>query len=50
MREPEICPSPPAKENTKTPLPGVDHNSWDMTYDLSAGHDPFTWMLAHPRD
>ncbi|MDC0672008.1 hypothetical protein POL58_29955 [Nannocystis sp. ncelm1] len=25
--------------------PGVGHDSWSMTYDLSAGHDIYTWML-----
>lgn len=40
------CPSPPALENKKTIYPGVGHNSWDMTYDLSAGHDIYTWMLG----
>ncbi len=40
------CPSPPAKEIKKTIYPGVGHNSWDMTYDLSAGHDIYTWMLG----
>ncbi len=27
--------------------PGVGHNSWSMTYDLSAGHDIYAWLLAH---
>ena len=27
--------------------PGVGHNSWQMTYDLSAGHDIYAWLLEH---
>jgi pimeloyl-ACP methyl ester carboxylesterase len=26
--------------------PGVGHDSWSMTYDLSAGHDIYAWFLA----
>ena len=40
------CPKPPAMESKKTIYAGVGHNSWDMTYDGSAGHDPFAWMLG----
>ncbi|MCA9624417.1 MAG: hypothetical protein KC731_35585 [Myxococcales bacterium] len=40
------CPSPPALETKKTIYPGVGHNSWDRTYDLSEGHDIYTWMLG----
>ncbi|MFV0543627.1 MAG: hypothetical protein ACK5L8_08080 [Marinicella pacifica] len=25
--------------------PGVGHNSWRRTYDLSAGHDIYHWLL-----
>lgn len=39
------CPQPPARPSQKTIYPGVGHNSWDMTYDLSAGHDIYAWML-----
>ena len=27
--------------------PGVGHDSWSMTYDLSAGHDIYAWLLEH---
>lgn len=27
--------------------PGVGHFSWQMTYDLSAGHDIYAWLLQH---
>jgi predicted peptidase len=41
------CPS--AAENQLTIYPGVDHNSWTRTYDLSAGHDIYAWLLEHER-
>lgn len=28
---------------------GVGHDSWSRTYDLSAGHDIYAWMLNHTR-
>lgn len=40
------CPKPPALESKKTIYPGVGHNSWDMTYDGSKGHDIYTWFLG----
>ena len=30
-------------------FPGVGHNSWDMTYDGSGGHDIYSWMLSKRR-
>jgi pimeloyl-ACP methyl ester carboxylesterase len=27
--------------------PGVGHNSWQRTYDLSAGHDIYAWFLQY---
>jgi len=43
------CPKPPALETKKIIYPGVGHNSWDQTYNLSAGHDIYSWFLAHPK-
>ena len=43
------CPSPPAQPNTMTIYPDVEHNSWDQTYDGSAGHDIYAWMLSFER-
>src|SRR5690606_28541368 len=40
------CPAPPRQEVMKTIYPGVGHNSWRRTYDLSAGHDIYAWMLS----
>lgn len=43
------CPSPPRAEVLKTIYPGVGHNSWSRTYDLSAGHDIYSWLLTHQK-
>ena len=40
------CPSPHA-EATLTLYPGVGHDAWTRTYDLSAGHDIYAWLLQH---
>ena len=32
-----------------TLYPGVGHNSWTRTYDGSAGHDIYNWMLQYTR-
>jgi predicted peptidase len=43
------CPQP-RKEVIFTTYPGVGHvDSWTRTYDLSAGHDIYTWMLSKTR-
>lgn len=39
------CPMPPRQEIKKTIYPGVGHNSWSQTYNLSAGHDIYAWLL-----
>jgi predicted peptidase len=41
------CPSPPRADAVKTIYPGVGHDSWSATYNLSAGHDIYSWMLQH---
>lgn len=41
------CSSPPPFDVRQTIYPGVGHNSWRRTYDLSAGHDIYAWMLGH---
>lgn len=43
------CDSPPPFDVRQTIYPGVGHNSWRRTYDLSAGHDIYAWMLSHWR-
>lgn len=37
----------PKPEAEMVIYPGVGHDSWTMTYDLSAGHDIYAWLLAH---
>jgi hypothetical protein len=29
--------------------PGVGHDSWTRTYDLSAGNDVYSWLLGFSR-
>lgn len=41
------CDDPPAIDARLTIYPGVGHDSWTMTYDLSAGHDIYAWLLSH---
>ena len=38
---------PPPEELKLTVYPGVDHNSWSRTYNLSEGHDVYAWLLEH---
>lgn len=37
------------KEALYTVYNGVGHDAWTMTYDLSAGHDIYSWMLKFSR-
>ena len=40
----------PNREDARlTTYPGVGHDSWTMTYDLSAGHEIYEWLLQHQR-
>ncbi len=41
------CTSPKAVDAELTLYPGVGHDAWDRTYDLSAGHDIYAWMLQY---
>ncbi|MBL8685166.1 MAG: hypothetical protein JNK05_38670 [Myxococcales bacterium] len=43
------CPSPPRRDARLTMYPGVGHDSWSRTYDLSAGHDIYAWLLMQRR-
>lgn len=40
------CPAPPRRDAELTVYPGVDHDSWTRTYDLTAGHDIYNWLLG----
>ena len=45
----KACPQP-REEVLYTTYPGVGHvDSWPRTYDLSAGHDIYAWMLGKKR-
>ena len=40
------CPQPPRKDVRYTVYPGVGHDAWTQTYDLSSGNDIYTWLLG----
>ena len=44
------CTDPPPTELELTIYPDADHDAWTRTYDLSAGHDIYAWLLQHERD
>jgi len=44
------CTDPSPIDAIKTIYPGVGHNSWTRTYDLSEGHDIYAWMLSHTNE
>ena len=33
-----------------TVYPDADHDAWSRTYDLSAGHDIYAWLLEHTNE
>jgi poly(3-hydroxybutyrate) depolymerase len=41
------CTDPAPIDTSMIIYPGVGHNSWQRTYDLSAGHDIYHWFLGH---
>ena len=43
------CPMPPRKDDIFTVYPGAGHDVWTRTYDLSAGHDIYTWLLQQSK-
>jgi predicted peptidase len=43
------CVPPPAVAAQLTIYPGVGHDSWSRTYDGTAGHDIYAWMLGYHR-
>ncbi|MCA9647467.1 MAG: hypothetical protein H6718_33130 [Polyangiaceae bacterium] len=43
----QACTSPAPVDAKLTIYPGVKHDSWTRTYDLSAGHDIYSWMLGY---
>ncbi|MBD0338064.1 MAG: hypothetical protein ICV67_02095 [Thermoleophilia bacterium] len=45
----EACSDPPPVDVRLTIYPDAGHDSWSRTYDLSAGHDVYAWLLEHRR-
>lgn len=43
------CPQPPRHDAIFTVYPGVGHDSWTRTYDGSAGHDVYAWLLQQAK-
>lgn len=43
------CRPTPSPEAKLTLYPGVGHYAWNQTYDGSAGHDVYSWMLQYTR-
>jgi dienelactone hydrolase len=43
----EACTEPKAVDARLTVYPDADHDAWDRTYDLSAGHAVYAWLLTH---
>ena len=44
------CTDPAPDELELTIYSDADHDAWTRTYDLSAGHDVFSWLLQHERN
>ncbi len=42
------CPQP-REDQQFTLYPNVGHDAWSQTFDLSAGHDVYAWLLANPK-
>lgn len=40
------CSNPAPIDTSMVIYPGVGHDSWTRTYDLSAGHDIYSWFLS----
>jgi len=47
MRRLKRCTHPRPVDARLTVYPGVGHDAWERTYDLSAGHDVYSWLLSH---
>ena len=44
------CYRPDPSDWMLTVYPDADHDAWTRTYDLSAGHDIYAWLLEHTND
>jgi predicted peptidase len=47
IRALEQCTDPPPIDARLTVYPGAGHGISDQTYDLTAGHDIYAWLLSH---
>ena len=45
----EECTAPAPVDLRLTVYPGVGHDAWSPTFDLSGGHDVYAWLLGHRR-
>jgi hypothetical protein len=45
VAELRVCTDPPPKDVRLTIYPDADHDAWTRTYDGSAGHDIYRWLL-----
>lgn len=43
------CPAPPRKDARFTVYPDAGHDTWTRTYNLSAGHDIYSWLLMQAK-
>jgi predicted peptidase len=50
MDQIRTCDGVDAVEMELTVFPDADHDAWSRTYDLTAGHDIYAWMLEHAND
>ncbi len=50
MDQIRTCAGSDAAEMELTVYPDTDHDAWNRTYDLTAGNDIYSWMLAHTSD
>ena len=50
IAEIQACEGPDAIELELTVYPNADHDAWTRTYDLTAGHDIYAWMLEHTNE
>ena len=46
----QSCSEPEPRDARMTIYPGVGHDSWTQTYNLTAGHDIYAWLLSHRND
>ena len=50
MNQVRACQGAESVEIELTVYPDADHDAWTRTYDLSAGHDIYAWLLRHTSD